>query len=184
MIENYFPSLGLSFEKIPEQKKKKTPDGYILHNQQRIALVEIKFLEKSKRELKCNSTDEYLHTEIFNERMSSGISRAKSQLEIVQNFNGPKIIYFITKSHEAYPSAFQDAILGIQCIEIDEGKHLVYAGHAKEWDMFADGFLTAIFCFSCNPQHKHELWLYENRKSKYPLPSHLLDKKYLKYRYT
>ena len=73
-IENYFPSLNLDFAKIPKQKKKKTPDGYILHNQQKIALAEIKFLKCSKRELKSG---EYSPIEIFNERLSNKIPQAK-----------------------------------------------------------------------------------------------------------
>jgi len=107
-IENYFSSLGLSFEKMPERKDEKTPDGYILHNQQRIALVEIKFLgcgEREKKLKQTNNTEEYLTVEIFNERLSNEIPQAKEQLKTINDFEGPKIIYFIT---ETIPSSYEE----------------------------------------------------------------------------
>lgn len=49
-VKNYFPSIGLKFKKILESKDYKTPDGFIIDNENEVALVEIKLINSSKEE--------------------------------------------------------------------------------------------------------------------------------------
>lgn len=182
-IKNYFPSLGLSFEKIPEQKNKKTPDGYVLNNKEKVALVEIKFLDYSEQELKySDNKDEYLHGEFPEKRLQKEISKSKKQLKTIK-FEGPKIIYFITRSHEVDLQSLRNAVLGASWVELNEDADIFYQGYSgfkdKNRNRFTDGFLTAIIVFCCNPYNKHKLWLFENKKSNYMLPGKLIDNRYL-----
>jgi len=184
-IENYFPSIGLSFKKILEQRIKKTLDGYILNNKEQLSLTEIKFLDYSKQELKYSNNknkDEYLHREFPDKRLQREISKAKKQLKTIK-FEGPKIIYFITQSREVDLQSLRNAVLGESYIKIDENGNIPCQGYSglidKNRNRFVDEFLTAIIVFCCNPYNKHELWLFENRKSEYTLPKQLIDNVYL-----
>jgi len=96
IIESYFPLLNLSFNKIPEGTittstgTSKTPEGFLLRNSKKIALVEIKMIQR-RFEGVDTDTFEILKTD---DAIRRQVKKAKIQL-CENDINFPKIVVLV-----------------------------------------------------------------------------------------
>jgi hypothetical protein len=180
LIENFFPSQGLSFEKIPECEQK-TPDGWVLHKEERIALVEIKFIQQSADEDGCRIIT-------IDKTIQRAISSAKKQLKSIRT-ELPKILYLIMDDHFADFNSFIDAAFGPNIeehIALDNGESIkIYSGRRgfhpaqkKHQDnKILGNWVSAIFCCYLNrfEDKKQELIILKLKDEE--IPKVLLENK-------
>lgn len=178
--KNYFSKLGLKFRKIRKDKKGEKPDGYILNkNNQKIALAEIKLIERKVRKL------EIVQAINTDETVKNDIRKGKSQLKVI-DCNLPKIIYLIGDDIFVKSIMIRMAIFGKWIIMnsfVDGRRKTIFEGHSgfypkfKEDNKMGDNIISAIICYK--PLLKgYKLYIFRNKGS-IPLPGILLDKTHI-----
>lgn len=157
----YFPSLGLRFRKIRKDKQGPKPDGYVLQNGRKIALIEIKLVTLVRRARGVQRIT-------VSETVRTAIRQAKRQLgQILSKL--PRIIYLIRDEPFFRSETAKCAIFG-EHISVDRGGRRIYDGYAgfyppnREDNKFRDGALSGVICFVPGLRnHNYELWIYRNR---------------------
>lgn len=148
LIEEFFPSLGLEFQKIQENKERKNPDGWILRNKKKIALAEIKLIKYSP----ANGT-RGAHRITIHKAIQGAIDRAKKQLK---NFDTklPKILYLIFDDPFANSRSVLEASFG-PWITVERSGQVIYNGprgfhstkKAKQDNKIFGNWLSAMICY-------------------------------------
>lgn len=154
LIEKFFPSLGLVFEKIPKNEGN-TPDGWILDDGQKIALAEIKLIrheKETKHQLSSGAIG--VHLIEIDKTIQSRISSAKKQLKTVET-NLPKILYLVLDDSFADSRSVLDAAFGPWVTVTRISGQTIYNGprgfhpteKMKQDNKILGDWVSAIFCY-------------------------------------
>jgi len=161
MIEKYFPSLGLKFQKI---KKDGNPDGWIIHKE-KIALSEIKLILEKDFHLRRHQQFARKHKSLYR-NIRKQIRKAKKQLKRITT-NLPKVLYLIIDSSVINFESVLTAAFGPQIICDVNGKTVFNRRgfHPRKKlaqdDALRDGTLSGIICYIPSLKN-NKLWIIEN----------------------
>ena len=113
ITHQYLSSLSLQFEKISEMSSahsngyKKTPEGYVVYRDQKIAAIEVKLVD-SRLEGHRGEFEEIKTSSAIRRQ----IKKAKKQLTAEVNAKLPKIVFLTTNEAFFDVSDFKTAVLG------------------------------------------------------------------------
>lgn len=174
LLRKYFPLLNLKFRKIRKDKIGKKPDGWIIENNKKIALAEIKLIKY--KQLKTGIVQK-INTPKTIER---AINYSKNQLKNI-NTELPKITYLLGDEIFFNETSIRWAIFGPEILKEKNGK-VIYRGPKglveKRYNLFRDDILSAVICYILTT-NGYEIWVFKNSTSK-ELPKKLFDLNNLK----
>lgn len=175
ILEIYFPRIGLRFEKLPRRESTPTPEGYVLDNGTRKALIEVKLCTYNKRLIGAGFQRLNINKKIYDK-----IKDAKKQLQsITERHTFPKIVYIVADDGFVNPRNLACGIFGPVITIFPE----CITGHESffsKWylrNQFHDNFLSAIVCY-VPTVNGYKLWVYTNELSN-KIPEQLLDKNHI-----
>lgn len=173
--KKYFPGLGLSFRKIRKDKNGLKPDGWILKNQEKIALAEIKLI-KFQTHLGIGRVT-------VDRTIKHSISQAKKQLKSILT-HLPKLLYLIGDDVFVESVSILRALFGDWIIIERQGVGVIFSGYKGfhpnyfQHNKFRDNALSGAICYLLLDKG-YELLVFQNQFASL-IPVELLNKRNVK----